>query len=71
MPIRRYGQLGRSVLRGANAAPYVRSVRRKPPREADWTRLDPGSTAAPKAVASEPGYVIAISLTIETPPGPK
>jgi len=41
MSMRRYGQLSRSVLRGANAAPYVRSVRRKPPREADWTRLDP------------------------------
>ena len=71
MSMRRYGQLSRSVLRGANAAPYVRSVRRKAPREADWTRLDPDSAAARETVASEPGYVVAISLTVETPARPK
>jgi hypothetical protein len=69
MSMRRYGQRSRSVLRGANAAPYVRSVRRKPPREVDWTRLDPGTNTARKTVAPELGYVVAISLTMETPPG--
>ena len=68
MSMRRYGQLSRSVLRGANAAPYVSSVRRKAPAEVDWTRLEPGTTTPVRRTAtSEPGYVTTISLTMNTP----
>ena len=72
MLVRRYGQPSRSVLHGANAAPLVWSARRKRPREVDWSRLQPGdTTVVPETVASEKGYVVAISLTMETPPRPK
>jgi len=68
MSTRRYGQQSRSVLRGANAAPYVSSVRHKAPPEVDWTRLDPGTNIARKTLTSELGYVTTISLTMNTHP---
>jgi len=67
--VKQYARRSRSVLQGANAAPYARSARRKQPRAVDWTRLQPGDTTVVRqTVAPEQGYVVSISVNIEAPP---
>ncbi len=69
MPVRRYARRSRSVLQGANAAPHTPAVRRRPPRQVDWARLQSRtSMITPKRDRAErQGSIRIISLTIEPP----
>ena len=68
MRVRRYGQRSRSVLSGTNAAPYTGPTRHKQPREVDWARLESNArTPSHKTGPPDQGYVVTISLTMNSP----